>query len=326
MRLENILVAADFSPSADSVHRWAVAVARRFRGRITLLNVDESDEFRWPPRTLQRNARLMRLLRDRAEHRQRQLAAARGWFEQRDIPTTVEAAVGPATDRILDHIRSHDVDVVIIGRRGARLLVRNAIGATTKRVLRRTSVPTLVVPREAQTWDGATEPFGGKRIISATNFSPACRMALDATLELAAAVGAQVDCVHVVRLPTPFFITPAEWPEIVVGETREELEHLHAEDLSEHIGPERARRCSPCTTIGTSVSESLREVALEIRADLIALPSHSSGRERPPRFGSTTERVVRVSPVPCWSSPFSTWSGTSIQAPTWSRGGAVPGQ
>jgi hypothetical protein len=102
----------------------------------------------------------------------------------------------------------------------------------------------------------------------------------------------------VIRLPVPFSVTPARWSEIVAGETREELEHMHARDLSRLIGDERSGRCTPCTTLGTSVSESLHDLALETGADLIAIPSHSSGKERPPRFGSTTENVVKRSPVP----------------------------
>jgi nucleotide-binding universal stress UspA family protein len=294
MRLQNILVATDLSPAAKPVYRWAAALAGRFGSRVTLINVDETSQFEWPARTLQSSVRLKQLVRDLSQQRMDQLEQARGRFQETGVETAVQAVVGRASERILDHLPSHDVDLVVIGRRGARLAEQSGLGSTTKRVLRRARVPVLVVPRG----NDEAEPFSGKRIISATAFSAACMMTLDATLELAEALEAQVDCVHVLRLPVPFSITPAQWHEIISGETREELEHLHAKDLSNCIGEERVRRCTPYTTLGVSASESLRDFALETGADLIAIPSHSTDKDNLPWLGSTAERVVRRSPVP----------------------------
>jgi nucleotide-binding universal stress UspA family protein len=295
MRLEKILVATDFSPAAQPVYRWAAALALRFGSRVTLVNVDETSQFEWPARTLQSSVRLKQLLRDLSQQRQDRLDQDRDRLEKMGLQATVQAVVGRASDSILDHVETQGADLVVIGRRGTRKVERSGLGSTTRRVLRRARVPTLVVPRVKQIDD---EPFTNRRIISATTFSAACIMALDATLELAEALESHVDCVHVIRLPVPFSITPAEWPELISGETMKELEHLHLKDLSEQIGDERAGRCTPYTTLGVSVSESLRDLALETGVDLITLPSHSSARSQPSWFGSTAERVVKLAPVP----------------------------
>jgi nucleotide-binding universal stress UspA family protein len=297
MRFDNILVATDLSPSAESVYRWAAAWARRFNSRITLINVDETSEFNWPARSLQVSIRLKEILRELSQKRREQLELIRKRFEEQDIPTVITTVVGRASKRILDHTWSQDVDLVVMGQRGTRHQRFN-LGGTTRRVLRRVRVPTLVVPRGQPTEGESAAPFSGKRLISATAFSAACMMALDATLELAGALEARVDYVHVIKLPVPFTIAPTEWFEVVSGETRDELEHMHAKDLMEQIGKQRADRCTPFTTIGVSVSESLRDLALETGADLIAMPSHSRGNERAPRFGSTTESVAKRSMVP----------------------------
>jgi len=298
MRLQNILVATDLSESAQPVYRWAAAVARRLGSKVTLINIDETSEFAWPARGMRGSVRLMVFLQELSHRRRQLLDEARDGFEREDIPTTIETGVGRAPDKILDHTRSHDVDLLVMGKRGTHQVERFTLGDATKRVLRRVRVPTLVIPRGGKTEDDPPEPFRGQRIISATAFSAACMMTLDVTLELARLLGAHVDCVHVIKLPLPFSITPAEWPEIVAGETREELEHMHARDLAQLIGKERAGRCTPYTTLGVSVSRALCDLALETNADLITIPSHSSGKEDPPRFGSTTENVVKRSSVP----------------------------
>jgi nucleotide-binding universal stress UspA family protein len=295
MMLKNILVATDMSEPARSVYRWAAAAARHLGGRITLLNVDETSQFEWPSRSLQGSHRLKQLIGELAQRRQAELGAIRVRLEDQGLHVRVKTVVGRASDRILDHASFNEVDLLVLGRRGARITERFTLGSTTKRVLRRVRVPTLVVPGSLPP---DVKPFDGRRIIAATAFSGACLMALDATLELAEALSAEVDYVHVVRLPVPFSVKPAQWPDIVGGETREQLEHMHLRDLSEQLGRERAARCRPYTTIGVSISGSLRDLALETGADLIALPSHSSGKKNPPRFGSTTENVVRRSTVP----------------------------
>lgn len=297
MRFDNILVATDLSLSAEPVYVWAAAWARRFNSRVTLINVDETSEFDWPARSLQVSTRLKEILADLFQKRREQLELIRNRFEDENIPTTVKVVVGRASKRIVEHTRSHDVDIVIMGKRGTRHQRFN-LGGTTRRVFRRVRVPTLVVPRGGETESESAEPFSGRRIISATAFSAACMMALDASLELAEALEARVDYVHVIKLPVPFTIAPTEWSEIVPAETRDELEHRFAKDLADQIGKQRADRCTPYTTIGVSVSESLRDLALETRADLIAIPSHSRGNDHPPRFGSTTESIVKRSVVP----------------------------
>ena len=69
MKLRNIVVATDLTDSAEAVYRWALALARRFDSRITLFNVDETNHFPWPPRTLESAAGLRALLDDLSRQR-----------------------------------------------------------------------------------------------------------------------------------------------------------------------------------------------------------------------------------------------------------------
>ena len=303
MGFKKILVATDLSPSAGPIYRWSAALARRFGSQITLINIDETNQFEWPARTLSGSVRLVSFMADLGRRRKLMLAEARDIFDQQGLKTKVVTVVGRASTTILGHVEANDVDLVVMGRRGARRAERFRLGSSTKRVLRQIQVPTLVVPRDVPGGEAPPEPLSGKRLIAATAFSTACMMNLDATLELAEALEAQVDNVHVIRLPLPFALRPAEWHEIVSGETREELEHLRAKDLSASIGAERAARCSPYTTIGVSVGEALSDLALETGADLVTIPSHSSGKAHPSRFGNTTSSVVERSLVPVLVSP-----------------------
>jgi len=142
-------------------------------------------------------------------------------------------------------------------------------------------------------------PLRGGRFIAATAFTSTCLQSLDVTIELARHLAARVDCVHVIRLPVqPLRFAAADWPRIVPDETREELLHTHARDLGAFLGEARGSGCTPYTVIDASVARGLRDQAIETAADLITIPTHSGGREHPPRFGSTTENVIKLAPVP----------------------------
>jgi nucleotide-binding universal stress UspA family protein len=125
MRVQNILVATDLTAAAEPVCRWAIALARRFGSRVTPLNIDETNEFSWPALTMQGSVRLKRLLEDLSRRRSALLDEARDQVEREDIPTTYRTVVGRVSDAILDHTRSHQVDLLVMGKRGARRTQRD---------------------------------------------------------------------------------------------------------------------------------------------------------------------------------------------------------
>jgi nucleotide-binding universal stress UspA family protein len=79
-------------------------------------------------------------------------AAARQRLEQiasglEDLPAGVgvHTAVGSPVDRILDYVRDHRVDLVVVGTHGRGLVGHLLLGSVAERVIRRAGVPVLTV-------------------------------------------------------------------------------------------------------------------------------------------------------------------------------------
>ena len=56
------------------------------------------------------------------------------------------AEIGDPTARILETARSHDADLIVIGRRGLGPIGRLLLGSVSAKVLQLAGIPCLVVP------------------------------------------------------------------------------------------------------------------------------------------------------------------------------------
>jgi len=201
-------------------------------------------------------------------------------------------------EQIPNYAGTHDVDLVVLAKRGLRSIKRLILGRTTKRVLRHLKVPTLVVPATPPEGGVPQEPVVYRRIIATTDFSDASLQGLRATLSLAETLDAHVEYTHVLRLPVPVVGFGGDAPILFPQETREQLRHSLTSDLAETVGSLASRRCSPAVSIGVSVAQTLRDLALDMGADLIAIPSHGRGGMAAALFGGTVEAVIKLSPIP----------------------------
>jgi universal stress protein A len=141
-RVKSILVPLDFSPSSKKALDYAVAFARQFKSKLTLLHVVEpvaTPDFAASFPLGMENDRLM--------------AAARNELESvvmaaRIPPGTVEKALvrfGRSFHEIAEAARTRKVDLIIIATHGYTGLKHALLGSTTERVVRHAPCPVLVV-------------------------------------------------------------------------------------------------------------------------------------------------------------------------------------
>ena len=147
---QEILVATDFSDSAEAAFGVAVQYARALHARLHLLHIFTAEEID-----------VTRLLAD--------AAAEAG----PDVPVTVAGTGGDPAEEILRYATRLAIDLIVVGTHGRTGVSRVLLGSVAERVVRGARCPVLVVPapREIATPapprveaddEGAKQPVPGR--------------------------------------------------------------------------------------------------------------------------------------------------------------------
>ena len=138
-----ILTPVDFSIASAVALRTAVELARLHGARITLLHTlnDVTRHMTLSGGAAWEVIRQLPAQKEAAAERLRRKAA---FFGANDVDT--EVATGVADGAILEIARRSDPDLIVMGSAHRSWLDRMLFGSTLRRVLRRSTVPVLVVP------------------------------------------------------------------------------------------------------------------------------------------------------------------------------------
>jgi nucleotide-binding universal stress UspA family protein len=142
--MKNILVPCDFSEWAISAFRQALDVATKSDGVVHLLHVIE------PP--LINDSTLMLTLNVEEELMNEKKLEAERLFKDmvktsklEHVNSTFDVKVGAVSETIQDYIVEHNIDMVIMGSKGASGLKEVFIGSNAEKVVRSSSVPVLII-------------------------------------------------------------------------------------------------------------------------------------------------------------------------------------
>jgi nucleotide-binding universal stress UspA family protein len=141
-----ILIATDFSDAAQRAFRHAVELARRMESELFVVHVARKLE---PAVPWSRTNRAVV-----AQLRREAVGEARGALEAlaeqaEDVKVTACLAEGVPHEEILAEARRRRAELVVVATRGRALSERLLLGSTAERVLRKSTVPVLVVPAPA---------------------------------------------------------------------------------------------------------------------------------------------------------------------------------
>ncbi|MCC6171559.1 MAG: universal stress protein [Gammaproteobacteria bacterium] len=184
----HILVATDFSQNAAPALERAATLARAFGARLTLAHALRTDELSvWRGLLGSGDAALVTGLRREAEERLAALAAALG----PDLAVDARVLDGQPAAAIPELAATSDVDLLVVGQRGAGAAPAMLLGSTASRLLRRSRHPVLLVRRPAGADYAAP--------LVAVDFSPAS----EASLRLACTLAprARLTLVHAHEFP-----------------------------------------------------------------------------------------------------------------------------
>lgn len=278
----NILHLTDFSACSDAAFRWAIALARGNRAKLSVLHVVVPDALTYmtpdSPTAL-----------DIQENR------ARGQMQRVDEQLTSlphDTIVRRDTDvwtAVQKELQEFQSGLIVLGTHGRTGFTKLLLGSVAERVLRHSPVPVISVgPGVAQ---GPEADGKFHRVLLATDFSPGSAGAAEYALSLAQRDQAELVLLHACK--TGNRSKSNKFSELSVAEA---LHRLH--ELVRHAGTLRGH---PETLVefGNAGTQIL-EVARRKKADLIVMGLRKAGSVLAATHLEigTTHKVVAHAPCP----------------------------
>ena len=193
--MNKILFPTDFSPAATHAFRYAAGVAITTGAEITIFNAYQIPKITGGgnlPNTMQEAYDSMHAeARDRFQKHLSVLEAAAQEEGAGEVTIHSTQVHGPTIESILKTARQMDIDLIIMGTKGASGLREIFIGSIAGEVLENASCPVLAVPEKA-IFDGTID-----RLAVTTSFKEEDKSALQRVLDFARPFEAKVTCVNV---------------------------------------------------------------------------------------------------------------------------------
>ena len=141
--MKKILVPCDFSEQAICAFRMAIDLSEQSKREVHLLHVVElpvmHDSMLMP--TLAFEATLLKELGDNAEN---QFSKIKAEYAS-DIPIVTKVVFGSTSMMILDYIKEAEIELVVMGTKGASGLRELVIGSNAEKIVRRAPCPVITV-------------------------------------------------------------------------------------------------------------------------------------------------------------------------------------
>ena len=288
MDIKNVIVPTDFSLPSRMALNYGVALARKFRARLTLVHVLE------PLLVVEQANELYvaSIAKERREAALQELWALLAPEDEDDLDVQVVLKGGNVRAEITAVAQEQHADIVVMGTHGRGPLGRLILGSTTEGVLRKLSVPVMTVCH-------ATRPMGFKRILFATDLSESSVRGFAFALDVARTLQAEIVIVCAVDgMPLAYGEGGIELQTLdpAVDQARRRLATLITE--GRHSGVD----VHAVLTEGPAPDQILK-AADNSSADLIFITVENKGVVERVLRGTTAEHVIREATIPVLSIP-----------------------
>lgn len=225
------------------------------------------------------------------------LEGLKGRFEANSgLCAKIHLVEGDIPESIAEVVEAEAVDLVIMTTHGHSGLSRLLLGSNADKLIRKLSVPVLVVHPAP---DRRIVPAQVHRILVPLDGSRLSASILDEVKEVAGLFHAQVLLGMVVE-PIPPMVPPVPYP-LGLPPVNEETRALHDQrylDAAQQRLEENGISVETAVVLGTKVSRRIVELAERRRCDLIMMATHGAGGIDRLFLGSVTDQVVRRAGVP----------------------------
>jgi nucleotide-binding universal stress UspA family protein len=298
IEIRRILCPIDLSDHSRGALDHAVAIARWYQAKVTVLHVSPA-----PIAAYAAGPVVLEPMVSSAADREHLLAEVKAFVAAESAPRVVIETMlcegNPATE-ILDQAGSTEADLLVIGTHGRSGFERLLLGSVAEKVLRKANCPVLTVPKRIADIAPARQVLY-KRILCSVDFSDSSMHALKYATSLAQETDADLVVLHVVAHEFDHAAETAVGAYDAGMSVADFLKTREAElcrRLQEAVS-QANEFCSvkPVIAHGKPWREILR-VAAQRESDVIVMGVQGRGATDLLFFGSTTQQVVRESPCP----------------------------
>lgn len=244
--MKTILVPTDFSKNALQALDYAIALAKIEKATIILVN---AWQIVYPASDIAVSKEFTeKQLKEAHLSAFAQLKALSLKVKASHVPCNFFDKQGTLIKVILDLIEKHDIDLIIMGTKGAKGLKELFLRTNTAQIMQKVNCPIIIVPK-------GTIFKGLKRIAYATNYQKSDIIALKQVVELARFLNAEITLLHV----ADEHYSPEEAESILNLFAEKVRNKLHYEHITYHI------------LHGNDAKKQLDEYVTRKRADLVVI-------------------------------------------------------
>jgi nucleotide-binding universal stress UspA family protein len=276
--VKNILFATDFEASASRALPFAVALADRYGAKFYAAHVIPPGAY-----ALARPESIDLTLEELQAHASGALNQMIDPLRQHGQRCGTLLGCGDVPDVLMEFVRNHGVDLVVVGTSSRGGLGKVLLGSTAEEIIRVAPCPVLTVGPHVT----AVASVGVRSIVCATDFSLGSLRAVEFAVSLAHEYQADLTLVHVV--------------DEGLTESPNSAMQLNEQRLREMIPSEPKLLYEPKVVVEIGpVAERILAVANELIADLIVMGVRGAGAfaGTVSHFGSIAHRVVAIAPCP----------------------------
>lgn len=298
--VKRILVPLDGSGFGDFAVPFAVSLARRSGATLDFVHVHLS---RLPGEGLEylTQYRWEDVAGSDDDHDAETASREREWLGylvqatvDEGVPASSHLLRGPIAPTVEAHAHSSGADLIVMSTHGRSGPGRYWLGSVADSLVRRVSVPVLLLRPPETAGPPAREPEI-RRILVPLDGSPFSESILGPALGLAALFGAKVSLLQVISTaPWPGGASDpgvAGWVEHSRSAAASYLDAL-AQKLPDDVA------APPRVLVHPHAAQAILHMAEQEGADLIAMATHGSGGVRHMLLGSTADKVIRGSHRP----------------------------
>jgi nucleotide-binding universal stress UspA family protein len=279
--LKKILFAMDFSPGSLLAFPFAVSIARHYGSKIFVAHITPTEDYDAAPSARQAE--------DAEASMEESLSSSIGKLQ--DIPHELLYDHGSICSKLLAAANNQGVDLIVIGTHGWRGIKKLLRGSTAEEISCLATKPVLTAgPNVSRTPDF-------KRILYATDFSPAAQRALPLALSLTQSYNASLLFLHI-----------NDWTskEPPIDAKRKTVKFFHEQLFQYGYDKAIGDKSEVIVDFGPR-AELILELASTRKADLIVMGAHSGtgikARIAAHLPGSLPYDVTSQSPCPVLTVP-----------------------
>ncbi|MFO0948358.1 MAG: universal stress protein [Planctomycetota bacterium] len=142
--MDTILVAIDFSEVTSKMIQWTLDLAKKYGSKVFVLHVAAPEPDFVSYSVGPQHERKWRAEHLREEHRE--LEGIQKQFQDAQVECTALMIQGPTTEKILQESERLEAKMIVMGSHGHGAMYHLLVGSVLENVLRKATVPVLIVP------------------------------------------------------------------------------------------------------------------------------------------------------------------------------------